>query len=66
MMNWKDRIAALILVKQELMRQDDVGGIWSHHFPEVRATEESLQDLEEELGYKLDFTYRSYLQHANG
>ncbi len=51
MMNWKDRIAALILVKQELMRQDDVGGIWSHHFPEVRATEESLQDLEEELGY---------------
>jgi SMI1-KNR4 cell-wall len=65
MMNWKDRIAALILVKQELMRQD-VERIWPYHFPEVGATEKSLQDLEEELGYKLDFTYRSFLQHANG
>ncbi|MFC0236621.1 SMI1/KNR4 family protein [Fictibacillus phosphorivorans] len=65
MMNWKDRIVDLILVKQELMRQD-IERIWPYHFPEVGATEKSLQDLEEELGYKLDFTYRSFLQHANG
>ncbi|MGM0805615.1 MAG: SMI1/KNR4 family protein [Bacillota bacterium] len=65
MINWKDMIATLILVKQELMKQD-VEKIWPHHFPEVGATEESLLDLEEELGYKLDLTYRDFLQHANG
>ena len=34
MNNWKDKIATMILVKQELMKQD-VEKIWPNHFPEV-------------------------------
>ncbi|MEC3465427.1 SMI1/KNR4 family protein, partial [Bacillus thuringiensis] len=31
MNNWKDKIATMILVKQELMKQDVVN-IWRHEF----------------------------------
>ncbi|QWH38022.1 SMI1/KNR4 family protein [Bacillus mycoides] len=65
MINWKDKIATLVLVKQELMKQD-VEQIWPHHFPEIGASEEYVYALEQELGYKLDLIYRDFLQHANG
>ena len=65
MSNWKDKIATMILVKQELMKQD-VEQIWPHHFPEIGVNEEYLCAVEQELGYKLDLIYRDFLQHANG
>ncbi|WP_163253625.1 SMI1/KNR4 family protein [Bacillus tropicus] len=65
MINWKDRITTLVLVKQELMKQD-VEQIWPHHFPEVGASEEYLYAFEQECGYKLDLKYRDFLKHSNG
>ena len=65
MNNWKDKIATMILVKQELMKQD-VEKIWPNHFPEVGANEKSIRIIEQELGYKLDLMYREFLQYANG
>ncbi|AZQ46393.1 SMI1/KNR4 family protein [Bacillus albus] len=65
MNNWKDKIATMILAKQELMKQD-VEKIWPHHFPEVGANEKSIRIIEQELGYKLDLMYREFLQYANG
>ncbi|EJQ53076.1 1,3-beta-glucan synthase regulator [Bacillus wiedmannii] len=65
MINWKEKITTLALVKQDLMKQD-VEKIWPHHFPEVGASEEYVYALEQELGYKLDLIYRDFLQHANG
>lgn len=59
MNNWKDKIATMILVKQELMKQD-VEKIWPHHFPEVGANEKSICTIEQELGYKLDSMYRDF------
>ncbi|ACK89090.1 SMI1/KNR4 family protein [Bacillus thuringiensis] len=63
--NWKERITTLVLVKQELMKQD-VEQIWQHHFPEVGASEEYVHAFEQEWGYKLDLKYRDFLKHANG
>ena len=65
MILFKDKIATLVLVKQELMKQD-VEQIWPHHFPEVGASEEYVYALEQEFGCKLDIIYRDFLQHANG
>ena len=65
MNNWKDKIATMILVKQELMKQD-VEKIWPNHFPEVGANEKSIRIIEQEWGYKLDLMYREFLQYANG
>ena len=65
MTNWKDNIATLMIVKQELMKQD-VKHLWPHHFPEVGASEEKIRILEKELGYTLDQKYRDFLKYANG
>lgn len=57
--NWKERITTLVLVKQELMKQD-VEQIWQHHFPEVGTSEEYVHAFEQEWGYKLDLKYRDF------
>lgn len=65
MINWKDNIGAMVLVKQELMEQD-VKHLWPHHFPEVGASEKQICNFEKELGYTLDQKYRDFLNYANG
>ena len=67
MMNeeWRDRIVAMIYVKQELMKLD-VDGIWPHHLPELAASEETLKKTEAYLGFKIDQDYREFLKMANG
>jgi hypothetical protein len=62
---WKNNIATMVYVKQRLMKLD-TGGMWSHHFPEVAATEGQIKSVEEKLGYTLDTSYRTFLMHANG
>lgn len=53
------------LVKQK-MAEVDVNCIWENTLPEVAASEEELQMLEERLGFTLSPQYRSFLLHANG
>ncbi|MEC2075840.1 SMI1/KNR4 family protein [Metabacillus fastidiosus] len=65
MSNWKDNITTMVLVKQELMKQD-LEHIWPHNFPEVGANEEQILVVEKELGYNFDPMFRDFLKYANG
>ncbi len=65
MSSWKDHIAIMHLVKQELIKRDR-DQLWPHHLPEVGATEEQLQAAEKALGFPLDPQYREFLMHADG
>jgi cell wall assembly regulator SMI1 len=65
MSSWKDHIAIMHLVKQELLKRDKAR-LWPHHLPEVGATEEQLQAAEKALGFSLDPQYRDFLLHADG
>ncbi|MEL4105378.1 SMI1/KNR4 family protein [Oscillospiraceae bacterium WX1] len=67
MMNeeWRDRIVAMVYVKQELMKLD-VDGIWPHHLPELAASEETLRKTEAHLGFRIDQDYREFLKMADG
>lgn len=62
---WRDRIVAMIYVKQEIMKLD-VEQIWPHHLPEMAASEEALKKTEENLGFKINQDYREFLKMANG
>ena len=67
MMNeeWRDRIVAMVYVKQELMKLD-VNGTWPHHLPEVAASDETLRKTEAHLGFRINQDYREFLKMANG
>ena len=67
MMNeeWRERIVAMVYVKQELMKLD-VSGIWPHHLPELAASEETLRKTEAHLGFRIAQDYREFLKMANG
>jgi hypothetical protein len=62
---WRDRIVAMVYVKQELMKLD-LNGIWPHHLPELAASEETLRKTEEYLGFRINQDYREFLKMANG
>ena len=62
---WRDRIVAMVYVKQELMKLD-VDGIWPHHLPELAASDESLRKTEAHLGFRINQDYREFLKMANG
>jgi hypothetical protein len=61
----RDRIVAIVYVKQELMKLD-VDGIWPHHLPELAASEEALKKTEDYLGFSINQDYREFLKMANG
>ncbi|MBD8035090.1 SMI1/KNR4 family protein, partial [Solibacillus merdavium] len=65
MSNWRENIASMVLVKQELFKQD-VKQIWPHHFPEIGANEDNILAVEKELRCKLDPMFRDFLKYANG
>ncbi|MCW1929660.1 SMI1/KNR4 family protein [Bhargavaea beijingensis] len=65
MSSWKDKIATMCLVKQELMKRDKTQ-LWPHHLPEVGAEEDQLKEAETALGYSLDPLYRDFLLHVDG
>ena len=63
--DWKDKIVAMGLVKQELQQVDKLK-FWPHHLPETEATEEQLAATEAHLGHSIDKDYRDFLLCANG
>ncbi len=63
--SWKDKIAVMFLVQNEIQRLDK-SGIWKYYYPELAATEEQLAAVEAHLGHKLDKDYRDFLLCANG
>jgi hypothetical protein len=62
---WKDQIAVMYLVREELRRVDK-NGLWEYHYPELRASEEQLVAAEAYLGHSIDKQYRDFLMCANG
>jgi hypothetical protein len=54
----------MLEVKQRLAEVD--GGLWPYNFPEVRADENMICELEKDLGFRLPSSYRDFLLHANG
>jgi hypothetical protein len=63
--DWKDRIAVMFLVQNEVQRLDKLG-IWQYYYPELAATEEQLAVTEAYLGHSIDKNYRDFLLCANG
>ncbi len=64
-MSWKERIVELVVVKQT-MHELAPDGLWEYRLPEVAATSDQLDAVEEHLGEPLDAAYRGYLEHAGG
>lgn len=62
---WKDKIAVLFLVQEEIQRLDKLG-ILQYYYPELAATEEQLAIVEMQLGHPIDQEYRNFLLCANG
>jgi len=63
--DWKDRIAVMFLVQEEIQRYD-TRGLFQYYYPELAATEEQLNEVEAYLGHALDPDYRDFLACANG
>jgi len=63
--DWRKQIAIAHLVKQQVAELD-VDGLWPHHFPEVAASQEKIERVEEILGECLDARYREFLLFADG
>jgi hypothetical protein len=63
--DWKDQIAVLFLVQNEIQRHDELG-VWQYYYPELAATEEQLVTTERYLGHSIDKDYRDFLLCANG
>lgn len=62
---WKDRIAVMFLVQEEMQRLDRVG-IRQYYYPELAATKEQINNVEKYLGYCIDKDYKDFLMCANG
>lgn len=62
---WKDKIAVMFLVQEEIQRLDKIG-LWQYYYPELAATEEQLTAVEARLGHSIDKGYRDFLICANG
>lgn len=62
---WKDRIAILFLVQQEMRRKDD-RGLWQYAYPELAATDEQLAAVEAHLGHSIEEQCKNFLRCANG
>lgn len=63
--DWKSQIAVMIIVKQEILKNDK-DELWDHHLPELAAKEEEISSVEKHLGYKLDRSYTDFLKYSNG
>jgi len=63
--SWKDKIAVMYLVQNEIQRLDKLG-IWQYYYPEIAATEKQLATVETHLGHSIDRDYRDFLLCANG
>lgn len=63
--DWRPEIVRMVQVKQAIAEADS-NGIWEFHLPKVAAAPESLQGLEEILGFRLDPEYREFLGYADG
>jgi hypothetical protein len=64
-LDWKQVLVIAHLVKNKIY-EVDVEGLWENTLPEVAATSEQLDVLEQELGYPLDSQHRQFLMNANG
>lgn len=62
---WKDKIAVMFLVQEEIQRLDKIG-LWQYYYPELAATEEQLTAVEAQLGHSIDKGYKDFLMCANG
>ncbi len=61
---WSVLIGTLVQIKQTLAQVD--GGLWPYHYPEVKASEQLVDETERRLGVSLSPSYRGFLLHANG
>ncbi len=62
--NWPVLIGTLVQVQQALAQVD--GGLWPHHYPEVKAGKHQVDHAEQKLGFSLPSSYRDFLLHADG
>jgi hypothetical protein len=63
--NWKERIVQMVLVKQRL-EEVDTEKFWEYRLPKLAADEQTLRQVETDLGMPLDPEYREFLKHAGG
>ncbi len=62
---WPEYIGLGWLINQERM-EADVTHLWVYSLPKVRASEEEIVEAEQQLGFRLPESYRTFLLAANG
>jgi SMI1 / KNR4 family (SUKH-1) len=63
--DWRRAIGVLILIHQHI-KDLDQEGIWANELPRVAAPQETLAQIESQLGETLDECYRAFLTCADG
>ena len=65
MINWKERIIMMLMVKNAL-DQADKEQLWEYHYPEVAAQIKEILSVQKKLNVKFSEEYTEFLQCANG
>ena len=65
MINWKERIIMMLMVKNALY-QADKEQLWEYHYPEVAAQMKEILSVQKKLDVKFSEEYTEFLQYANG
>lgn len=63
--DWRPDIVQLAMIKQAIYEADSAG-LWDYHYPRVAATPEELNRAEQDLGFRIEPGYRSFLGYGNG
>lgn len=63
--NWKERIAAMLPVRDELYKADE-DELWEYHFPEVAANMSDISAVQKKPGLSFTNDYIDFLLCANG
>lgn len=63
--NWKERIAEMLSVRDELYTAD-ADELWEYHFPEAAANMSDISAVQKKLGLSFTNDYIDFLLCANG
>lgn len=63
--NWKERIVAMLSVRDELYKADE-DELWEYHFPEVAANMSDISAVQKKLGVSFSDDHIDFLLCADG
>lgn len=63
--DWRSEIVRLIQVKQRI-HESSPDPLWEFHLPGIATNSSSLDELERELGFRMNPLYREFLTYGDG